>query len=106
MDNVLRGALTAPFELESLPGRDLFEVAQFLVPTDAYLVLGRMLGSGVPAVLADANYAQAYPLASAASGCVRLLVPQSYLEQAGDVLAALERGDFALDDDVDVGEPA
>lgn len=106
MDNVLQGVLATPMEADSMPGRDLFVIAQYMVPTDAYLVQGRLTASGIPAVLADANYAQAYAMANAALGCVRVLVPQSYLQQAADVLAALARGDFTLSDDADVGEPS
>jgi hypothetical protein len=106
MDNVLFGALAAPMEAEALPARDLFAIAQNLVPTDAYLIQGRLVASGIPAVLADANYAQAYALASTAVSGVRVLVPESYLRQAGEVLQALARGDFALSDDADVGDPA
>jgi hypothetical protein len=38
-------------------------------------------------------------------GGVRVLAPQEHLEQARQVLAALARGELALDDDVDVGPP-
>lgn len=106
MDNVLYGGLAAPMEAEVLPGRDLFSIAQFLVPTDAFLVQGRLVASGIPAVLADANYAQAYAFASTVTAGVRVLVPESYLQQAGEVLEALARGDFALSEDTDVGEPS
>jgi hypothetical protein len=37
-------------------------------------------------------------------GGVRVLVPQSFVQQAGEVLEALARGDFELDDEADVGE--
>jgi hypothetical protein len=106
MDNVLYGALAAPMEAELLPGRDLLMVAQYLIPIDAYLAQGCLVAAGVPAVVADANHAQADQLIAPAMGGVRVLVPESYLQQAREVLAALERGDFALDDEADVGDPA
>jgi hypothetical protein len=106
MDNVLNDALAAPAEMESIPGRDLFAVAQYLVPIDAHLARGCLVAAGIPAVVADANHAQAYELISPAMGGVRVLVPQSYLQQAREVLEALARGDFALGDDADVGEPS
>ena len=105
MQNALFGEMAAPAEIEATPGRDLFAVVQNIVPTDAYLVLGRLVASGIPAVLADANFAHACAMAAAPVDGVRILVPESYLEQAGEVLAALARGDFELDDDADVGEP-
>lgn len=106
MDNVLNDALAAPVEMESIPGRDLFAVAQYLVPIDAHLARGCLVAAGIPAVVADANHAQAYELISPAMGGVRVLVPLSYLQQSREVLEALARGDFALGDDADVGEPS
>ena len=106
MDNVLQGESAVPMEIESVPGRDLFSVAQYLVPIDAHLAQGCLVAAGIPAVVADANHAQAYELISAALGGVRVLVPMSFVQQAGEILQAMERGEFALDDDADVGEAA
>jgi hypothetical protein len=112
MDNVLRegpGALShsagAYMEAEALPGRDLFVVAKCMVPTDAYLLQGCLVAGGVPAVVADANHVQADLLIAPALGGVRILAPAAYLDQARAILDAYERGDYALDDDADVGEP-
>jgi hypothetical protein len=103
MDNLLYGALAAPMEAEALPGRDLFMVAQYLIPIDAHLARGCLVAAGIPAVVADANHAQADQLIAPAMGGVRVLVPESYLQQAVEVLAALARGDFELSEDADVG---
>jgi hypothetical protein len=86
-----------------VPGRDLFEVARYLVPMDASLVQGCLVASGIPAVLADAHLVQTDLLLAPALGGVRVLVPQDYLQQARAVLAAYQRGEFALDEDADVG---
>ncbi|MGZ8288170.1 MAG: putative signal transducing protein [Telluria sp.] len=91
-------------EEEAAPGRDLFVVAKCLVPTDAYLVQGCLVASGIPAVVADANHVQADLLMAPALGGVRILVPASWLDEARRVLDAFERGAFALGDDADVGE--
>ncbi|MDB5918630.1 MAG: hypothetical protein JWR40_2864 [Massilia sp.] len=96
---------SAEMEAEALPGRDLFVVAKCMVPTDAYLLAGCLVAGGVPAVVADANHVQADLLIAPALGGVRILAPASYLVQAQEILAAYERGDYALDDDLDVGEP-
>lgn len=104
MDEVLRSCAGLP-ELEMPPGRDLFVVAKFMVPTDAYLAQGCLVASGVPAVVADANHAQADLLVVAALGGVRVLVPEDYLQQAQEVLEAFHRGDYTLRDDADVGDP-
>jgi len=95
----------AGMEAEALPGRDLFVVAKCMVPTDAHLLAGCLVAGGVPAVVADAHHVQADLLIAPALGGVRILAPASYLVQAAEILAAYERGDYALDDDLDVGEP-
>lgn len=109
MENLNSGALAlyleAGQELERIPGRDLFVAARYLNPTDAYLVQGCLAASNIPAVVADANHAQADQLLAPALGGVRVLVPEAFLCQSAEVLAAFERGDFTLDDDLDVGPP-
>ena len=87
-----------------LPGRDLFEVARYLVPMEARLAQGCLEASGIPAVLADDNLVQTNILLAPALGGVRILVPQAHLQQAESVLEALRRGEFELGEDADVGE--
>lgn len=103
MDNTLTDGLLAPFEITQIPGRDLFVVAKYMIPTNAYLAQGCLVAAGIPAVVADANHAQADQLILPALGGVRLLVPQAHIEQAQAALEALARGDFALDENTDVG---
>jgi hypothetical protein len=67
------------------------------------MLQSRLEIEGVPAVIADANMVQVYPLLSVAVGGVRVLVPDSYLERAREIAAAVSRGDYALDDKTDVG---
>ena len=105
MEHLLRPA-DVTMEAEGLPGRDLFVVAKCMVPTDAYVLQGCLVAGGVPAVVADANHVQADLLIAPALGGVRILAPASYLAQAAEILAAYERGEFRLDDDADVGDPA
>ncbi len=105
MSNVLSGKLLDLLEIEQVPGCDLFTVAQFMIPTDAFMAKGCLVAAGIPAVVADANHAQAYQLIIPALGGVRVQVPEAYLEQSREVLTALARGDFALDDNADVGPP-
>jgi hypothetical protein len=88
-----------------LPGRDLFEIARYLVPMDALLAQGCLQAAGIPAVLADEQLVQTNLLWAPAIGGVRILVPQEYIQQAEAALQALQRGEFALDDDADVGAP-
>ena len=104
MQNVLSGTLLDLLEIERVPGCDLFTVAQFMVPTDAFMAQGCLVAAGIPAVVADANHAQAYQLIIPALGGVRVQVPEAYIAQSREVLAALARGDFELDENADVGE--
>ena len=101
--DMLNAALTGVPELARLPGRDLVEVARYLVPLEANLVQGCLVASGIPAVLADAHLVQTDMLLAPALGGVRILVPQDHLQQAQAVLEAFARGEFALGDDSDVG---
>ena len=95
-------AATSGGEAELLPGRDLFPVASYFVPTDAHIVQGCLAASGVPAVVADANLVQTNSLWTAALGGVRILVPESFLAQAQAIIAALDRGEYQLNEDEDV----
>ena len=103
MDDVLQAG-AVPLEAYQLQGRDLFVVAKRMLPTDAWLLRGVLVAGGVPAVVADANHVQADLLIAPALGGVRILAPEAYLAQAAEIIAAFERGDFALGDDADVGE--
>ena len=84
--------------------RNLFTIATYYIPTDASIVQGCLVAAGIPAVIADDNLVQTDTLLTAALGGVRILVPESYLQQSQEVIAAFNRGDYQLDDNVDVGE--
>lgn len=107
MDELLQGAHAAlaarQADAGDLPARDLFVVAQFLVPIDAHVACGCLVAAGVPAVVADDQLVQTNLLWAPALGGVRIRAPAAYLQQAKAVLAALARGDYALADDADVG---
>ncbi|UOD31284.1 DUF2007 domain-containing protein [Massilia violaceinigra] len=109
MQDTLSGAQSFPddgtAESEAIPGRDLFIVAKFFTPTEAHLARSFLVASGIPAVVADVNHAQADQFLLPAMGGVRVLAPEEYLEQAQELLAAREHGDFTLSDDADVGQP-
>ena len=97
--------LAAHPEVERIPERDLYVVARYMIPLDANLAQGCLEASGIPAMLADAHLMQTDLLLAPALGGVGILVPEDVLRRAEDVLAAYERGEFALDEDADVGEP-
>ena len=103
MEDVHRPGLMGMLEIEEVPGTDLFIAARYLDPMEAHTARGCLLAAGIPAVVADDNHIQANQLMSTALGGVRVMVPEEYLQQSTEVLAALSRGDFALADDADVG---
>ena len=86
-------------DTEAPTARDLFSVAAYYDPTHARIVQGCLVAAGVPAVVADDNLVQANQLWTAALGGVRILVPQQYIAEAQSVIAAFDRGDFALPDE-------
>ena len=102
-DQSMNAWLAAHPEIEAIPGRDLFIVARYLIPMEASLMQGCMEASGIPAVLADAHLMQADLLLAPALGGVRILVPAAYVQEAQAVIEAFKRGEFALDEDSDVG---
>lgn len=79
-------------------------VAQFNDPVDAQLLQGRLQAEGIPTFLADEQLIQANRLLSIALGGVRVQVSGDDAAQARRVIAALEAGEYALDEDSDVGE--
>jgi hypothetical protein len=70
----------------------------FFSPTEAYLLRGVLQSGGVPAMVADAQLVQAHGLLASAIP-VRVMVPEKLMHQAEAVVAAFQRGDFALPDD-------
>ena len=101
--NNLAAWLDAHPDIKAVPGTDLYVIAARPLPTDAAMVQGCLVAAGVPAVLSDAHMVQAYAGAVTGLGGVRIMVTQPYLQQAVDVLAAYNRGEFALDEFTDVG---
>jgi hypothetical protein len=77
---------------------DFETVARFVNPTDAHIICACLEAAGVPALVADANLVQMNNLWAIALGGVRVLVPASRVAEAKDVIAAFNRGDFALPD--------
>ncbi|WP_426103156.1 DUF2007 domain-containing protein [Massilia sp. TSP1-1-2] len=101
MEDVHRTGLLGMLEIEEVPGRDLFMVGRYLDPIEAHLARGCLVAAGIPAVVADDNMSN-QPMVPVMGG-VRVLVPESFIQQSQEVLAALARGDYALGDDADVG---
>jgi hypothetical protein len=79
-------------------GRDLVQIARFFTPVEAHMLQSRLEAEGVPAVVADAQIVGVNPLLTMAVGGVRVLVPESELERAREIVSAIERGDYSLDE--------
>lgn len=96
----MEGALT-----EAGQQGDFVRVASCFSPTEAHGLKGVLEAAGLRAVVADAQVAQAHSWMTTALGGVRVLVPAEQAEQAAEVLAQYNQGDFALDEpDEEVAE--
>ena len=78
---------------------DYQTIARFLNPVDAQTVCGCMQAAGIQAYVADANTVQTNALWSIAMGGASLRVPAQRMDEAREIMAAFDRGDFALPDE-------
>jgi Putative prokaryotic signal transducing protein len=97
--------LEADSEPEPVIEGDLVMVARMLDATEAEMLRGRLEAEGVPAMVADTNSSRAMSLIQTAIGGVRILVPDAFLDKARAVLQADARGEYALNEETDVGSP-
>lgn len=81
-------------------------VAKNLSATEAHMLCGCLRAGGIPAEIADTNLAQTHALLTIAIGGASVRVPANYVQEAKTVIAAFERGDFALGDDFDIDKNA
>ena len=77
---------------------DLVLIARLFTALDAHLLQSRLEVEGVPAVVVDDNIVQTNPFLTLAVGGVRVFVPELHAERAREIARAIERGDYALDD--------
>ncbi|NQD37184.1 DUF2007 domain-containing protein [Permianibacter sp. IMCC34836] len=92
---------TAEVEESAVAG-DLVPIARYLEPAEATVLQAVLDSEGIPAFSPDAHMATANYLLSTATGGVRILVPESHLQAAHEILEAIRRGDYALSDDEDI----
>jgi hypothetical protein len=81
-------------QITSISG-DLVLVARYSTAAGAHILKSRLELEGVPATVADDNMAQT--LGWVPIGGVRVLVPDSYIQRAREIVRAIERGDYTLD---------
>jgi hypothetical protein len=77
----------------------LTTVGRMLDPVQAQLVQALLQSEGIPCFIADQQTVQTNPLWTMLVGGVRLQVPQALAGQAREVIAAMEQGRYALDED-------
>jgi hypothetical protein len=90
----------------STPSDSLTAVARFHFPQEAHMLEARLLADGIPAFVTNAHSTQAFGYLRLALGGVRVLVPTARVDEALAVMAALEAGEYALDDGSDPDEDA
>jgi hypothetical protein len=88
---------------DDLDADSLSEIARFTVAIDAQVLAGCLEASGIPVFMGNFDTANALGYMGAAVPIV-LRVPTRQLEEARAVIAAYERGEFALDEDADFGD--
>ena len=81
-------------------------VAAYSDPIEAQLALGLLQAEGIPGRLDDIGTAIANWEWRLAIGGIRLRVPDAQVIHARRVLAALEAGEYALDDDMPAADGA
>jgi hypothetical protein len=77
---------------------DLMVVARLFTPVKAHMLQSRLQADGVPAVVTDDHIVGVNPFITTAVGGVRVLVPESHFERAREIVSAIERGDYRLDE--------
>ena len=83
---------------------DMTIVAKNLSATEAHLLCACLQSAGIAAHTGDTNLVQTNNLWSIALGGASVRVAANDVDQARAVIAAYERGEFALDDDFDEGD--
>lgn len=93
--DVPEAASEPPTMSEAAPiSGDLALVARYFTAAEGHMLQSRLELAGIPAIVADDHMAQT--IWSMPVGGVRVLVPESYLQQAHEIVAAIDRGDYAI----------
>jgi hypothetical protein len=87
------------------PSGPLRACARFLMPMEAQIFAARLEAEGISAHVMDANstYADGF-VSGSGTGGIRVMVPESQMAQAQRLLAAFQAGEFAIDENFDVGK--
>jgi hypothetical protein len=77
-------------------GGDLVLIARLFTPIEAHMLQSRLEAEGVAVVVADDHIVGTNSFLTMAVGGVRILVPESDVERAREIVRAIERGDYRL----------
>lgn len=77
----------------------LTTIASFVDPTDAHILRARLEAEGIPAYVVNEHHVRLNWFQAMALGGARVQVADEDAEEARQVMAALERGEFALPDE-------
>ena len=102
-----RAAMDDAQGIEVAPGHGpLCLCARYINPMDAQVLAARLQSEGLAARVLDADtvYANGALFGSLSLGGVRVMVPESQLEDAKRIRAAFDAGEFAIDEDFDVNQ--
>jgi hypothetical protein len=80
--------------------------ARYLLPIDAQILAARLQSEGLIARVMDSDTVQANRIlfGGLALGGVRVMVPDSQLEDAKRIRDAFDAGEYAIDEDFDVNQ--
>jgi hypothetical protein len=84
----------------------LTTIERMLDPLQAQLVQALLQSEGIPCFVADRQTVQTNPLWTMLVGGVRLQVPQRLAQRAREVIADMEQGRYALDENAAPEDPA
>jgi hypothetical protein len=79
----------------------LVPIAAQLTWTEANILGSLLHTEGIAAQLLDEYLATGHPVLSSVTGGIRLLVPEASVPRVHEVIAALRRGDYALEEGVE-----
>lgn len=76
--------------------------ARFVLPPDAEIFAARLKAEGIVAHVMDANTLYSDGFAGGVGmGGIRVMVPESQMAEAQRILAALDAGEYAIDENFD-----
>lgn len=85
----------------SHPQENFEVVATFATTTEAYIVRGQLETEGIPAFIPDDHLGTANAFLLTGAKSIRIMVPESLLQRASDVIHGIQEGRFAIENDAE-----